>query len=210
VRSVSDLIGRIAARAVGAPALAQPRVAAPLLGTGGLEVVDEEIGLPRNAPPAAVAEPGRAVPAPAASPADEAEAATPLVEDPPAAASQGPAAERRSRRERHLPALERDSVDPTEAPLAAPAAEPRVVAQAVPADAVPAADTPAAPALPAHRGATAAHGYTGPAGPPPVRVHIGRLEVRANVQEQHRAAAPPPQPAEPEGLSLSDYLRGRR
>jgi hypothetical protein len=47
--------------------------------------------------------------------------------------------------------------------------------------------------------------------PPPVRVHIGRLEVRANLQEQPRPAPVlQPQPAEPEGLSLSDYLRGKR
>jgi hypothetical protein len=45
--------------------------------------------------------------------------------------------------------------------------------------------------------------------PPPVRVHIGRLEVRANLQEAPRPA-PVPQAAELEGLSLSDYLRGRR
>jgi hypothetical protein len=46
---------------------------------------------------------------------------------------------------------------------------------------------------------------------PSVRVHIGRLEVRANVQQ----APPQPQPprrAEPRAqeLSLSDYLRGKR
>ena len=45
---------------------------------------------------------------------------------------------------------------------------------------------------------------------PPVRVHIGRLEIRANVQEPPR-----PQPARHESrraeeLSLGDYLRGRR
>jgi hypothetical protein len=42
-----------------------------------------------------------------------------------------------------------------------------------------------------------------------VRVHIGRLDVRANLQE---APARPPSRARttPEGLSLSDYLRGRR
>jgi hypothetical protein len=44
---------------------------------------------------------------------------------------------------------------------------------------------------------------------PAVRVHIGRLEVRANLQ----AAPPPEQPrrgqATPEGPSLSEYLRGR-
>ena len=46
---------------------------------------------------------------------------------------------------------------------------------------------------------------------PPVRVHSGRLEVRANLQQ---APPPPPKPrAEParsEGLSLGEYLRGRR
>jgi hypothetical protein len=45
--------------------------------------------------------------------------------------------------------------------------------------------------------------------PPPVRVHIGRLEVRANLHEPPRRE-PRPEPREPEGLSLSDYLRGRR
>jgi len=44
---------------------------------------------------------------------------------------------------------------------------------------------------------------------PPVRVHIGRLEVRANLEQ------PPPKPARrqperPQGQALSDYLRGRR
>jgi hypothetical protein len=45
--------------------------------------------------------------------------------------------------------------------------------------------------------------------PPPVRVHIGRLEVRASLTESPRPQ-PLPAPSEPEGLSLSDYLRGRR
>ena len=44
---------------------------------------------------------------------------------------------------------------------------------------------------------------------PPVRVHIGRLEVRANLEQ------PAPRPAareaqRPQGPTLSDYLRGRR
>jgi hypothetical protein len=43
----------------------------------------------------------------------------------------------------------------------------------------------------------------------PVRVHIGRLEVRANLQEASQPR-PLPEPSEPEELSLSDYLRGRR
>ena len=44
---------------------------------------------------------------------------------------------------------------------------------------------------------------------PPVRVHIGRLEVRANLEQP----APKPVRREPprqEGVSLADYLRGRR
>jgi hypothetical protein len=45
--------------------------------------------------------------------------------------------------------------------------------------------------------------------PAPVRVHIGRLEVRANLQQ-----APPPQrrreAPRPQGLTLGDYLRGKR
>ena len=44
---------------------------------------------------------------------------------------------------------------------------------------------------------------------PPVRVHIGRLEVRANLEQpapkQRRS-----QPAASQGPALSDYLRGRR
>jgi hypothetical protein len=45
--------------------------------------------------------------------------------------------------------------------------------------------------------------------PPAVLVHIGRLEVRANLHE-----APPQRPrrteTHPPGPSLADYLRGRR
>jgi len=46
------------------------------------------------------------------------------------------------------------------------------------------------------------------AGEPPVRVHIGRLEVRANLEQP----APKParrEPERPQGPTLSDYLRGR-
>jgi hypothetical protein len=44
---------------------------------------------------------------------------------------------------------------------------------------------------------------------PPVRVHIGRLEVRANLEQPPRRQ-PSRGPARPQGQSLSDYLRGRR
>jgi hypothetical protein len=43
---------------------------------------------------------------------------------------------------------------------------------------------------------------------PPVRVHIGRLEVRANLEQPQRQR-PRREPERPQGLTLSDYLRGR-
>jgi hypothetical protein len=208
VRGVSDLIGRIAARAVGAPALAQPRIPTPLVGAGGLEIVDEEVVVPGAAPSAAAhapASPATAVaPSVSAAPAEPATRSISTTEVPPAAASPGPAAEELPRPERPLPAPERASADPTEVEHGASSAEPRVAATAVPVPATPAAPVAAAPSpVPA---AVATQREE----PPPVRVHIGRLELRANVQEQPRSAPSMPQPAEAEGLSLSDYLRGRR
>jgi hypothetical protein len=46
--------------------------------------------------------------------------------------------------------------------------------------------------------------------PPTVQVRIGRLEVRANLHEARPDRPRREQPAAPPGLSLSDYLRGRR
>jgi hypothetical protein len=210
VRGVSDLIGRIAARAVGAPALAQPRAAAPLVGEGGLEVLDEEVVVPSAGPvPADAAQPAGPVPAAAAAPRasnparDIAAKPVTEIEVPPAAGLPGPAAEELPRRGRHLSAPQRASVDPTEVQLGVPAAEPRAAATAVPVLASAAAPVVTAPP-PAPAAVTTTREEQ-----PPVRVHIGRLEVRANLQEQPRPV-PVPQPAEPEALSLSDYLRGRR
>jgi hypothetical protein len=78
-----------------------------------------------------------------------------------------------------------------------------VAVPAVPASAVPFPVT--APAKGPGAAQTVAHDDTST-----VRVHIGRLEVRANLEH----AAPPPQPrpadSRPQGLSLADYLRGKR
>lgn len=49
-----------------------------------------------------------------------------------------------------------------------------------------------------------------PAEEPAVRVHIGRLEVRANLEQPPAPPQPRSRPAAPEGLSLGEYLRGRR
>ena len=44
---------------------------------------------------------------------------------------------------------------------------------------------------------------------PVVQIHIGRLDVRANLDAAPAAAPPVPTPTEP-GLSLADYLAGKR
>ena len=44
---------------------------------------------------------------------------------------------------------------------------------------------------------------------PVVQIHIGRLDVRANLDAAPAAAPPAPTPTEP-GLSLADYLAGKR
>jgi hypothetical protein len=67
----------------------------------------------------------------------------------------------------------------------------------------------ATPVVPTSVTAAAATARAAPDDQPTVRVHIGRLEVRANLEQP----APKPQrrqePRTPE-LSLSDYLRGRQ
>jgi len=80
----------------------------------------------------------------------------------------------------------------------------RVAAVAAGAQAV--AAMPAAPA-PAARGSRAADGA---AQPPAVRVHIGRLEVRANLQAPPPAPTIAPRASRSEGQGLSAYLRGER
>jgi hypothetical protein len=44
----------------------------------------------------------------------------------------------------------------------------------------------------------------------PARVHIGRLEIRATVQEQPKPQPRRREPRRSEGLSLGDYLKGSR
>ncbi len=47
--------------------------------------------------------------------------------------------------------------------------------------------------------------------PPAVRVHIGRLEIRANLPEPASSRPPtPPRKDAAKGVSLGDYLRGTR
>jgi hypothetical protein len=164
------------------------------MGNGGLEIVDEEVVVPVAAP--ANPEAGLAPAVPAA----------PTEAGAPAAAHTDTAA--------LLPSPERPLRRPEPARVvsaeAEPAASPAESRGLVTAVAVPA--TPATPTLAEPRAAvTLATAATATARDeaPPVRVHIGRLEVRANLHEPSRAQ-PPAEAREPEGLSLSDYLRGKR
>jgi hypothetical protein len=212
---VSDFLGRIAARAVGEAPLAQPRLPELFEQPGGaddagIQEIDEEIVVERAPAPVPVDAPTRTVgeqvhaperapqPSPTAQPKQPEAAPSPrrarattasqprrterVVVEPvvPLPASPGTAAE----------ASAPDAVVPVAAAVAAPAAVARRVAAPFEAPA-PAVPSPARDEAPA------------------VRVHIGRLEVRANLQQA------PPQPrtreeAPPQGPSLSDYLRGKR
>jgi hypothetical protein len=211
---MTDFLGRIAARAVGAAAVAQPRLPGlfePPGAAGGttLEVVEEEVVLrPPRSPRSEDTAAPEPSPAPALSPAVPAPPATErgeqlteiLAGQPPELAASAsepaapPAAALREREPVHAEAVTVAAAAPevASAPRAAVAAVPLTRAQ-------PAADA----REPAPSVATRAEE------PPPVHVHIGRLEVRANVPEPPRER-PRREPSRPEALSLADYLRGKR
>lgn len=209
---MSDFIGRVAARAVGQRAAASPRV--PSLFEAGappgaaLEVIDEEIvaPAPTRATLGAPAAPRRSGDSPVASAAPAplpGESAAMRVEaDALPPAEPGVEAPPRETGER---TPEPVATTPSSAPSGTQHEERAPAAVAVAAPVL----TPALPVVaraPAHAVPMPA---ATPAEPPAVRVHIGRLEVRANLQEQPRRPERPPVPRPPE-LSLGDYLRGRR
>ena len=205
---MSDFFSRLAARSVGDASNVRP--------SGGLGVSAAPTAapaVPAAAPPPVV----RATPA-----APEVRATLPEaplehpVPDEPIAASDPPPVERAEAVPSATPPVPEQEPEPVPArtrEFLAPAAqaESRSSAASVVVPAIPVAA--AAPVVRhvaetrlqrVHSVAIAA------ADEPPVRVHIGRLEVRANLEQpspkpksrQERAAA--------EGLSLSEYLRGRK
>jgi hypothetical protein len=184
---MSDFVGRIAARAVGDAVLAQPRVrglfedqSAP---GAGLEVLDEEISAP-----------ARPRPAPKA-PAPTAEGSTV-----PALPPEAPAPRRRDARTR-APAERLTPARPQRSEARAASPEP-------PHSTDSERERRSEPAVRARVALSPPPARAVRVEPPVVRVHIGRLEVRANVHEparEERVAEPQPQ-----GLTLSEYLRGRR
>jgi hypothetical protein len=211
---VSDFVGRMAARAVGISVVAQPRIPGVFEEQAAGEpasiaVIDAEVIAPRPSPrePAPSAP---ATPPPDASIAREAtseprdEATAPPLER---LAAPSPVEKLRP----SYPVPDHDGRD-EQAALPRPHARPRTQPDE-PTSAPAVAARPAPPAVPALAfaapSASSRPAAAPQAEPPAVRVHIGRLEVRANVQE------PPREPrrrevARAEGLSLSDYLRGKR
>jgi hypothetical protein len=207
---VSDFVSRVAARAVGQAARAQPRL--PSLfeqsgpGPAPLELVEETIApTPTSRRPAARA----AAPERGRASEDSPAAPSPRLE--PAPTAPGP--------ERRPFTASADSVRAASSSAQGESVEPAVaepVASVPPASPIaPVAEQVAAVAAPAQPIARAAPAPApppaAPAGPEQrsVRVHIGRLEVRAALQETPVVQRPREQPRAPE-LSLGDYLRGRR
>jgi hypothetical protein len=197
---VSDFVSRMASRAVGQAASAQPRLpslfeqSAP--GGAPPEMVEETVA-PR--PPAmggsqarsVALEPGNAVEQPIAAPR--------AVSTAPAPAR--PAGPDRTQSRARGEGADAARAAPGDARAGAESAEPAPAERGAEAPAQPvtrAAPVPAPPSIapPAPE-------------PSPVRVHIGRLEVRAAFPETPVPERTRERPRPPE-LSLGDYLRGRR
>jgi hypothetical protein len=198
---MTDFVSRVAARAVGQAAIAQPRLSDAR--------VPEPFG--EHEQPSIV----MAVPAPQVTVGAEQEITEPTTSDSKAAFS-------RPRPESTAPGISPDgAVVPESTSAEAPEATPRardhpaelVITsprrQTAPLVAATAAKPigRAAPAVlvPASRSAMPTADFESPG----VRVHIGRLEVRANLEPEPRRAEPAPAPGEPEP-SLGEYLRGGR
>jgi hypothetical protein len=205
---VSDFLGRMAARAVGQATVAQPRVRAlfaelePASAESRLEVVKTEAPTAAAVPNGVPETPRTESPARTSSPQSEVAAAR--VRSQP----------RSSIANLAEPVAGSDALRRSDDPPARLEAE---IADAAPIDAEIGRQTPAEAvtaalpilAVPASPAPPEAVSVAREEPPRVVRVHIGRLEVRANVQEPRSPAAHRESPRQQE-LSLADYLRGRR
>ena len=200
---MSDFLARVAARAVGQAVVARPRqpplIPEPLAGGGDplIPMIDHEVAAASSATSpaletapvtsaatASLARVAGGEPSQVAAGARRRPAAAASRPDPDPAGGRGPGADPDT-------ALEHPYVVPARGAIR-PAV--RVPASPAPPVEVPRFAPPAAAAVREE--------------PQPVRVHIGRLEVRASLQQPV-----PPQPRRddprPPGRSLADYLRGR-
>ncbi len=226
---MSDFIARIAARAVGEAPAARPRLPSVFEGATphgqlGLEVVEAEVPATRPPVPAQgrLAVPGRDAP-PAASEAEPSgtrrepevrEQTAPLVPPPAEPETQATpitSAEPTGLEPEPVPAVARaGDPEPTPAEAARVVVPPAETVPAAPSVAVPPPVATAVPRVARPRETELATARVAALEPSSVRVHIGRLEVRANLQ---RPATPRPRARDeerPPELSLADYLRGRR
>lgn len=211
---MSDFVSRMAARLVGDAVVAQPRLRGLFEAddpAAGLDVFDEEVVARSSREAAAAVLPAAISPTahPVASPPPGSE--TPTLPSPSAVAPRveaGPTAT--------PPDDVRGPVASTTMPHAEPSPVPFSAAEATPEPPQPhvtVVTVPASPVLPALVPAPEPAVSTPAAAEPeelePVRVHIGRLEVRANLEERARPRREPEaRPAA--GPSLADYLRGER
>ncbi len=209
---MSAFLTRLAARAVGQAAIAQPRLPSLFEAASEpshpLDVIDDEVAV---GPEAAVAR--SAAPASADSPAGErtaravsrvaaSRAAAEAIRDP--ASQRTELARRQDAIGRTVvadhAATEEQAIASDTSPVAQPSlivpAEPLAVATPVPSRSADEATRSASPSGPE---------------PPAVRVHIGRLEIRANLPEPAPVRPPARQVREEAtSVSLADYLRGAR
>ena len=203
---MSAFLARLAARAVGQVPVAQPRLPSlfeapsePAEPRHALEAIDDEVavGPEATATPASADSPVGAATSPTAALAIR-DRATKRTEP------SRPGQDQDVRRPRTVVA---DHAGPGEGELAA---DPAVAPQTSPV--VPA--MPLSVATPvASRSADEGVRIASPsaAEPPPVRVHIGRLEIRANLPEPAPVRPPARQGREEaRSVSLADYLRGAR
>jgi hypothetical protein len=212
---VSGFLGRVASRAVGAATVASPRLAGPF----GLREVEAPAGPEpaRHAEPVSGAErEGRHQPGGSRATSAGGGGSTART----TARSAGPG--------RPVGGTERIDVSP--APDAEPVTPPRVpsaAAELEEPDPAPAKSSPPAirsatgapaPVVPLARATPAVPAPLAPATvatiaaaeQPQVRVHIGRLEVRASLEQPAPQPRRREEPRRPPELSLSDYLRGRQ
>jgi hypothetical protein len=224
---MSEFLARLAARAVGQAAVAQPRL--PSLFESGpgsqatpdsFDVVDEEVATgrpsvaPREASSASAAQSARDAASEAGSPAASSTVPVRATRDGSAQRSESVVFRQRQDASDH-PVRKRPGAvvggDPApdgqlgDAPFESDP-DPRTLLT-VPA--VPL--TPAAPLTTWPENESLRSVTPGSSEPPAVRVHIGRLEIRANLPEpaSPRPRTPPREDAA-KGVSLADYLRGTR
>ncbi|MFN2417709.1 MAG: hypothetical protein ABR593_02140 [Candidatus Limnocylindria bacterium] len=219
---MSAFLARLAARAVGQVPVAQPRLSSlyeassePEESQHGLEVIDDKVAVGPESPvtPASADSRGGDATSRAVSPAPASRTAAEAIRDPgmqrtePAESRQRQDATGRpgTRRPRTVVA---DQAAPDERVLAS---DPAPVPQTSPI--VPAVPLSAATPVPRRSPNDAIRSATPSAPEPPaVRVHIGRLEIRANLPEAAPVRPPARQVREEAatGVSLADYLRGAR